>query len=102
MQEATVAAPPVVALPNPPAAPVTVTAPPPVVAAAPTPQHTLVGILDLGDRSAAMFEVAGAVQSIALGKPIGSSGWLIAKIKQQEVTLKRGAETKVVLVGQKF
>jgi Tfp pilus assembly protein PilP len=61
-----------------------------------------VGILDLGNRSAAMFEVSGAVQSVALGRPVGSSGWLLTKIQQQEITLKRGAETKVVLVGQKF
>jgi hypothetical protein len=72
----------------------------PIVA---TPQsYTLIGILDLGDRSTAMFDMNGSVQSIGLGKAIGNTGWNLSRISQQEITLKRGKETKSVFVGQKF
>ncbi|NUN65315.1 hypothetical protein HCU40_11240 [Pseudanabaena biceps] len=68
----------------------------------PTPSYTLVGILDLGDRSTAMFDMNGSVQSIRLGKSISDSGWVLSRVSQQEVTLKRGKDTKNILVGQKF
>ncbi|PZO36558.1 MAG: hypothetical protein DCF19_21290 [Pseudanabaena frigida] len=71
-------------------------------AAAPTPSYTLVGVLDLGERSTAMIDMNGSVQSIGLGKAIGNIGWTLSRVSQQEVVLKRGKETKTVLVGQKF
>jgi hypothetical protein len=72
------------------------------VSVRPTPTYTLVGILDLGDRSTAMFDMNGSVNSIGLGKAVSNSGWVLSRVSQQEITLKRGKETKTVLVGQKF
>ena len=88
-------------------APVTNVNPSPNVAAAapitaPVPSYTLIGVLDLGDRSTAMFDISGSVQSIGLGKQIGNTGWSLFRVSQQEITLKRGKETKNVFVGQKF
>jgi hypothetical protein len=70
--------------------------------AAPMPSYTLIGVLDLGDRSTAMFDMNGSVQSIGLGKAIGNTGWALHRVSQQEITIKRGKETKTVFVGQKF
>ncbi len=70
--------------------------------AAPAPSYTLIGVLDLGDRSTAMLDIGGSVQSVGLGKAIGNTGWSLARVSQQEITLKRGKETKNVFVGQKF
>ncbi len=73
-----------------------------VAVAAPVPSYTLIGVLDLGDRSTAMFDINGSVQSIGLGKAIGNAGWTLSRVSQQEIILKRGKETKTVFVGQKF
>lgn len=74
----------------------------PQVAAAPVPSYTLIGVLDLGSRSTGMFDINGSVQSIGLGKAIANTGWTLAQVSQQEIVLKRGKETRTVLVGQKF
>jgi len=74
----------------------------PQVMAAPVSSYTLIGILDLGDRSTAMIDVNGSVQSIGLGKAISNTGWYLSRVSQQEIFLKRGKETKTIFVGQKF
>jgi len=79
----------------------------PVAAAVPAPAapslaYTLIGVLDLGDRSTAMLDMNGSVHSVGLGKAVGNSGWILSRVSQQEITLKRGKETKSVFVGQKF
>ncbi len=71
-------------------------------AAAPAPSFILVGVIDLGDRSTAMIDMNGSVQSIGLGKAVGNTGWSLSRVSQQEIILKRGKETKTILVGQKF
>ncbi|MEI6430317.1 MAG: hypothetical protein WCO45_18330 [Pseudanabaena sp. ELA607] len=96
---------------NPPSAPSALapTAPAPnPVAAMPQPPapnnntFVLVGVLDLGDRSTAMFDMNGSVQSVGLGKNIANSGWKLVKVNQQEIVLRRGKESKIVFVGQRF
>jgi Tfp pilus assembly protein PilP len=69
---------------------------------APEPSYTLVGVLSFGDRSSAMFEFAGTVQSVSLGKPVGNTGWILSKVQQRDVILKRNNETKSLVIGQKF
>ncbi len=69
---------------------------------APAPTYTLIGVLDLGDRSTAMIDINGSVQSIGLGKVINNTGWSLSRVSQQEIILKRGKETKTVFVGQRF
>jgi len=73
-----------------------------IQSAVPVPSYTLIGVLDLGDRSTAMFDINGSVQSIGVGKGIGNAGWILSRVSQQEITLKRGKEIKTVFVGQKF
>jgi len=74
----------------------------PAVGSAPTSAHTLVGILELGDRSAALFEVDGVARRIYVGESIGASGWTLAEIKNQEAVIRKGGDVRSVFVGQKF
>ncbi len=74
----------------------------PAVSSAPTSAHTLVGILELGDRSAALFEVDGVARRIYVGESIGSSGWTLGEIKNQEAVIRKGGDVRSVFVGQKF
>ncbi len=64
--------------------------------------HTLVGILELGDRSAALFEVDGVARRIYVGESIGASGWTLAEIKNQEAVIRKGGDVRSVFIGQKF
>jgi hypothetical protein len=75
---------------------------PMIAPTATAPGYTLIGLLDLGDRSSAMFDVNGSMQTIGLGKQVGNSGWTLSRISQQEVSLRRGNESKNVFIGQKF
>ncbi|MEK0196273.1 hypothetical protein WME70_33355, partial [Microcoleus anatoxicus PTRS1] len=74
----------------------------PNVSTTPTAAHTLVGILELGDRSAALFEVDGVARRIYVGESIGASGWTLAEIKNQEAVIRKGGDVRSVFVGQKF
>ncbi|MEG3840790.1 hypothetical protein [Microcoleus sp. herbarium14] len=76
--------------------------PAPAVSSAPQAAHTLVGILELGDRSAALFEVDGVARRIYVGESIGASGWTLAEIKNQEAVIRKGGDVRSVFVGQKF
>ncbi|WP_449416509.1 hypothetical protein [Phormidium nigroviride] len=69
---------------------------------APTTIHTLVGILELGDRSAALFEIEGVARRIYVGESIGASGWTLAEVKNQEAVIRKGGEVRSIFVGQKF
>lgn len=74
----------------------------PAANTAPTAAHTLVGILELGDRSAALFEIDGVARRIYVGESIGASGWTLAEIKNQEAVIRKGGDVRSVFVGQKF
>ncbi len=78
--------------------PAPVASPPPSF----TETVTLVGILELGSKSAALFEVNGAPQRIHAGESIGNSGWTLVKITGQEAVIRRNGEVRSVYVGQKL
>ncbi|MDB9519589.1 hypothetical protein PN466_21835 [Roseofilum reptotaenium CS-1145] len=62
----------------------------------------LTGILELGDRSAALFEIEGMSRRFQVGEMIGSSGWMLVDIVNQEAVIRRNGEVRSVFVGQKF
>ena len=66
------------------------------------PINTLVGILELGERSAALFEIDGVARRIYVGESIGGSGWTLVKVANQEAVIRRNGEISSVFVGQKF
>lgn len=64
--------------------------------------HTLMGLLELDDRSAALFEINGVTRRIHLGEAIGSSGWTLVEVANQEAIMRRNGEVRSVYVGQAF
>lgn len=96
------------------AAPATAAAPAPVgqsraggqgptqTAPAPAELHTLVGVLELGSRSAALFEVSGVPQRIYIGERIGSSGWSLVSVSNEQAVIRRNGEVRSIYIGQKF
>ncbi|NES84778.1 MAG: hypothetical protein F6K10_27080 [Moorea sp. SIO2B7] len=90
--------------PAPPPAPVPV-APPeikPPPPPAPVITHILVGLLESGDNSAALFEINGSTHRIKVGEAIGSSGWTLVSVANQKAVIRRNGEVRSVYVGQKF
>lgn len=75
-------------------------APIPNIAASNT--HSLVALLNLGDRSAALFTVNGTTQRIGLGEMIGTSGWTLVSVQGQEAIIRRNGEVRSVYTGQQF
>lgn len=73
-----------------------------VASSATDAKHILVGLLELGDRSAALFDVGGTTQRIKIGEGIGASGWTLVSVANQEAVIRRNGEVRSVYVGQKF
>lgn len=83
--------------------------PTPAATTTPTPSsstpgmtHTLVGILELGDRSAALFEIQGAARRVNIGERIGSSGWTLVEVQDGEAIIRRNGEVRSIYTGQSF
>lgn len=81
-------------------APAPASAGPPV--ATPAPIHTLVGVLELGDRSAALFEIDGVPQRVYIGERIGNSGWSLVSVGNDEAVIRRNGEVRSIYIGQQF
>lgn len=83
------------------------TTPPRLAAAPSTPTapavaHTLVGVLELGDRSAALFEINGETQRVYVGESIGASGWTLVSVANQEAIVRRNGDVRSIYIGQQF
>ncbi|MBC1194143.1 MAG: hypothetical protein DWQ58_09385 [Microcystis aeruginosa TA09] len=75
----------------------------PVAAVIPTNnqvKNTLVGVMDLGDRSTALFDNKGITTRVSPGEFI--NGWTLVEVGNQQVILSRNGQTKVLEVGQSF
>ncbi|MGB3614733.1 MAG: hypothetical protein WBA10_13150 [Elainellaceae cyanobacterium] len=68
---------------------------------APSP-HVLVGLLQLGDRSAAIFEFDDGARRVRIGDGIGSSGWSLVSISQDEAVIRRNGEVRSIYIGQRI
>ena len=93
----------------PPEAPSTATAPPkssPVLsskaAVPPLINSRLVGILQLGDRSVALFALNDVTQRVKVGDRIGTSGWTLGAITDQTAEIYRDQEKRSLYVGEGF
>lgn len=64
--------------------------------------YKLIGVLELGDRSAALFEVNGSPRRAQVGEPIGDSGWILVSVSNQEAIVRRNGEVRSIYVGQEF
>ncbi|MGB6166999.1 MAG: hypothetical protein WBF52_05385 [Geitlerinemataceae cyanobacterium] len=74
----------------------------PQTEALPANIHTLLGILQFGDRSAALFEVNGVPSRVNIGESIGSSGWTLVEVTEQQARIRRNGEVRDIFVGQQF
>ncbi len=68
----------------------------------PNSEHALVGILNLGSRSAALFNVDGNSQRAYVGDRIGVSDWTLVSVNGQDVQVRRDGEVRSVYIGQRF
>ena len=69
----------------------------------PATDHVLVGILNLGDRSAAMFDIdGGSSQRAYVGDRIGLSSWTLVTVNGQDVVVRRDGEVRSIYIGQSF
>jgi len=67
-----------------------------------TVTHTLAGLLELGDKSAALFEFEGVTRRINMGESIGSSGWTLVDVANGEAIVRRNGEVRSIFAGQKL
>jgi hypothetical protein len=66
------------------------------------PSHTLKGLLELGNKSAALFQVEGVTRHINIGESIGSSGWTLVDVSNDEAIVRRNGEVRSIYAGQKL
>ena len=62
--------------------------------------YTLVGIVELGDRSVALFDTQGLTKRLSLGESLGN--WRIVAIDNQQVKLSHNGMIKSLSLGQSF
>ncbi len=67
-----------------------------------TPTHTLEGLLELGNKSAALFKSDGVTHRIDIGESIGSSGWTLVDVSKGEAIVRRNGEVRSIFTGQKL
>jgi len=66
------------------------------------PEQTLVGVLELGDRSAALVGADGTTRRVHVGESLGPGGWSLVKVTGQKAIIQRQGELRSLYVGQKF
>jgi Type II secretion system protein C len=64
--------------------------------------HSLVGVMQLGDRSAALIEINGVAQRVRLGESISSSGWTLVEVSKDQAVIRRNGEVRSIFIGQNF
>jgi hypothetical protein len=64
--------------------------------------YTLIGLLDLGEKSAALFETNDTTQQIWVGEEIGETGWTLKSVTPRSVKIARKGRSRSLSVGDKF
>jgi hypothetical protein len=64
------------------------------------PKRLLTGVIEMGDRSAVLFEINGATQRIYLGESIGSTGWNLVEVTKDAAVFRRNGEFQTTSIGQ--
>ena len=75
---------------------------PPIPLSMPGIAKTLVGVLELGDRSAALIEINGVAQRYRIGESIATSGWTLVEVSKDQAIIRRNGEVRSVFIGQSF
>ncbi|QHG15718.1 hypothetical protein [Nostoc sp. ATCC 53789] len=74
----------------------------PATAIAVAPSNTLEGLLELGNKSAALFKIDGVTRRINMGESIGQSGWTLVEVSNGEAVIRRNGEVRSIYTGQKL
>ncbi|NET00303.1 MAG: hypothetical protein F6K61_06915 [Sphaerospermopsis sp. SIO1G1] len=62
----------------------------------------LEGLMELGEKSAALFKVDGVTRRIKLGENIGATGWTLVEVSNGEAIIRRNGEVRSIYTGQKL
>jgi len=62
----------------------------------------LEGLLELGNKSVALFKVDGISRRINLGENIGATGWTLVEVSNGEAIIRRNVEVRFIYTGQKL
>ena len=62
----------------------------------------LEGLLELGNKSVALFKVDGISRRINLGENIGTTGWTLVEVSNGEAIVRRNGEVRSIYTGQKL
>jgi hypothetical protein len=68
----------------------------------PAPSHTLEGLLELGNKYVALFQINGASRRVSIGETIGTSGWTLVDVNNGEAIVRRNGEVRSIYAGQKL
>ncbi|MBW4472738.1 MAG: hypothetical protein KME45_20530 [Stenomitos rutilans HA7619-LM2] len=74
----------------------------PIPLSVPGVAKKLVGVLELGDRSAALIEMNGVTQRYRVGESIATSGWTLVDVSKDQAVIRRNGEVRSVFIGQNF
>ena len=67
---------------------------------APKINSTLVGLIELGEASAALFKVNGITQRIWLGENIENTGWILESVTKEKATLTNQGRSRILSIGE--
>ncbi|AFZ23571.1 hypothetical protein Cylst_1280 [Cylindrospermum stagnale PCC 7417] len=68
----------------------------------PSAPAELEGLLELGNKSAALFKIDGVTRRVNVGENIGASGWTLVDVSNGEAIVRRNGEVRSIYAGQKF
>ena len=66
----------------------------------PQSDQTLVGLLELGDHSAALVKVKGVTQRIMIGESVPESEWKLAEVSHNKAVFENGNQERAMSVGE--
>ena len=61
---------------------------------------TLIGLIELGEASAALFKVDGITQRIWLGENIENTGWVLESVTKEKATITNQGQSRVLRIGE--
>ena len=85
-----------------PPAPIKETKDIPQQVVAPSYIAQLEGLLELGNKSVALFKVDGISRRINIGENIGTTGWTLVEVSNGEAIVRRNGEVRSIYTGQKL
>lgn len=87
---------------TPPSSSVTTNKSPNSPTTSPPQNYTLIGIFELGKRSAALFRVDGVTKRIWVGDKLDNKGWILDSVANQKAKISRQGEIRSLSIGEKF